>query len=258
MRGVGRSLAPLFVPRCRARDVTTLHGARGRPTPGWIRSSICLTRTPKGLGLTASLASGSRRGTSGAPWNRLSTPRSSFRRLMFLCRRWITNWHSRAGHRSAQGHCRRCVRFAEQTAEQLVEVPTIISYSSLLQRTVEQNVDIPVGRGRRNVGLQGFLPKQSSAAQLASQERSCERIVEQIVDSRVLGGGFQDFRPVQGSSASSSSSREHAGEGVFRTFPQIKKSWLRTRGRNWPRTRAHPRSELMACPWRSRKTSPSQ
>ena len=35
------------------------------------------------------------------------------------------------------------------------------------------------------------------------------------MDSRVLGGG---------SSASSSSSREHAGEGVFRTFPQIKKS----------------------------------
>ena len=48
--------------------------------------------TPKGLGLTASLASGRRRGTSGTPWSRLSTPRSSFRRLMFLCRRWITNW----------------------------------------------------------------------------------------------------------------------------------------------------------------------
>ena len=31
-----------------------------------------------------------------------------------------------------------------QLAEQLVEVPTIISYSSLLQRTMEQNVDIPV------------------------------------------------------------------------------------------------------------------
>ena len=121
--------------------------------------------------------------------------------------------------------CRRRVRFAEQTAEQLVEVPTIISYSSLLQRTVEQNVVIPVpDRGERKVGLQGFPPRQSSTAQLASQERSSERIVEQIVDSRVLGGGLQDFRPVQGSSASSSSSREHAGEGVFRTFPRRKKS----------------------------------
>ena len=54
---------------------------------------------------------------------------------------------------------------------------------------MEQNVDIPVsGRGGRNVGLQGFPPRQSSTAQLASQERSSERIVEQIVDSRVLGG----------------------------------------------------------------------
>ena len=109
---------------------------------------------------------------------------------------------------------RRRVRFAEQTAEQLVEVPTIISYSSL-QRTVEQNVNIPVpGRGGQQVGLQGFLPRQRSTAVHASLERSSERIVEQIVDSRVLGGGF---------SASSSSSREHAGEGVFRTFPRIKK-----------------------------------
>ena len=130
---------------------------------------------------------------------------------------------------SPSRHCRRRVVFAEQTAEQLVEVPTMISYSSLLQRTVEQNVVIPVlGRGGRNVGLQGFSPRQSSTAQLASQERSSERIVEQIVDSRVLGGG---------SSASSSSSREHAGEGVFRTFPRVKKS---------PKVSPHSGSELSA------------
>ena len=104
---------------------------------------------------------------------------------------------------------RRRVRFAEQTAEQLVEVPTIISCSSL-QRTAEQNVNIPVpGRGGQHVGLQGFLPRQRSTVLHASQKRSSERIVEQIVDSRVLGGG---------SSASSSSSREHAGDGVFSTF----------------------------------------
>ena len=104
---------------------------------------------------------------------------------------------------------------------------------------MEQNVDIPVpGRGGRNVGLQGFPPRQSSTAQLASQERSSERIVEQIVDSRVLGGGLQDFRPVQGSSASSSSSREHAGEGFFSDFsPSSKKS---------PKVRPHSGSELSA------------
>ena len=51
---------------------------------------------------------------------------------------------------STPRHSRRRVRFAEQTAEQLVEVPTIISYSSL-RGIAEQNVDIPVphGRGRQ-------------------------------------------------------------------------------------------------------------
>ena len=51
-----------------------------------------------------------------------------------------------------------------QLAEQLVEVPTIVSYS-WLQLSMEQNVDIPVpGRGGRIAGLQGFLPRQSSTA----------------------------------------------------------------------------------------------
>ena len=43
-----------------------------------------------------------------------------------------------------------------QLAEQLAEVPTTASYS-LLQRTMEQNVDIPVpGHGGQLAGLQGF------------------------------------------------------------------------------------------------------
>ena len=116
---------------------------------------------------------------------------------------------------SPSRHCRRRVRFAEQTAEQLVEVPTIISDSSLLQQTVEQNVDIPVlGRGGRNAGLQGFLPRQSSKVQLASQERISERIVEQIVDSRVVGGGLQSP-----SASSSSSAGVHGfADGLGKVF----------------------------------------
>ena len=48
-----------------------------------------------------------------------------------------------------------------QTAEQLVEVPTIITFSSL-QRTVEQNVDMSaVGGSGTGGGLSGFLPGQS-------------------------------------------------------------------------------------------------
>ena len=84
--------------------------------------------------------------------------------------------------------------------------------SGLWSRTSTSPV---LGRGGRNVGLQGFLHRQSSTAQLAPQrERISERIVEQIVDSRVVGGGLQDFRPVQSSSAS-------ADEPGFRVFSEL-------------------------------------
>ena len=116
-----------------------------------------------------------------------------------------------------------------QLVEQLVEVLTIVSYSSL-QRTIEQNVDFPVpDRGGRNAGLQGFLPGQRSTAPHVCQERISERIVEQIVDSP--GGGLQDFRPGQSSSASSSSPAgvhgfaDETGDVLFfALLPNIKKS----------------------------------
>ena len=131
-----------------------------------------------------------------------------------------------------------------QMVEQLVHVPTVVSYSSLQQLTAEQNFDIPVpggdGGGGRG-GLQGSLPRQNSAAVH----------VEQTVDIPVPGraggggrGGLQGF-PRQVSTASSShvSAADGAGQGVFRTFPRKKKvrSKVRTRGRNWVRTLLHPR-----------------
>ena len=135
-----------------------------------------------------------------------------------------------------------------QTAEQLVHVPTIISYSSL-QRTVEQTIDIPVPRvrGGGGGGLQGFRPGQRSPA----------ADLEQIVDipdpqrRRRRIGGLQSSLPGQGSTAyleqiagflarggppgflpgqsSSSSSRllVNADEGIqgdFRTFFRSGKS----------------------------------
>ena len=52
----------------------------------------------------------------------------------------------------------RAVLRDPQLAEQLVEVPTIVSYS-WLQLRMEQTVDIQVpGRGGRSSGLQGFPP----------------------------------------------------------------------------------------------------
>ena len=106
-----------------------------------------------------------------------------------------------------------------QIAEQLVGVPTIISYSSL-QRSVEQDVDIPVpGDGGPSSGLQGFRSGQSSTAS-PSKKRISERIVEQIVDPVPRGG-------LPGSSSSHSPTgvderTDEPGKRVFRTFPQIK------------------------------------
>ena len=97
----------------------------------------------------------------------------------------------------------RTVLRAPQTADQLVEVPTIISYSSLLQRTMEQNVAIPVplGRGGRNADLPGFLRGQGPTAQSSSLERISEQIMEQIADIPVARGDLHGFRPGQSSSS---------------------------------------------------------
>ena len=81
-----------------------------------------------------------------------------------------------------------------QRAEQLVEVPTVLSYALLQQRTMEQTVDIPVPFGGRP--LHGFHTGQGSAA-----------FTEQLVDTRarrgarVRGGGAQGSVPGQGSTA---------------------------------------------------------
>ena len=120
-----------------------------------------------------------------------------------------------------------------QLADQLVEVPTVLSPTRIALLIAEQIVDTPVPRGRG----QGFLPGQSSSA-TPSAERISERIVEHFVDIR--SGGPQGFRPGQGSPASSSfvspaGSDDDANEPVegvfFALFPDVRKarSWLRTR-----------------------------
>ena len=125
-----------------------------------------------------------------------------------------------------------------QMVEQLVHMPTFVSYIRLQQLSAEQIVDIPVpggGGGGRSGGLQGSLPRQNSA----------DVHVEQTVDIPVpgrAGGGGRGLQGFAGQSSTASSSHvtaaDGAGEGVFRTFPRKKKvrSEVRTRGRNWVRT----------------------
>ena len=123
-----------------------------------------------------------------------------------------------------------------QLAEQLVEVPTIVPFSSL-QRIVEQTVDNPVpGRGGRIAGLQGFLSGHSSTASGAEQivdlpvggglqgflprQISLQRTVKQLVDIPA-GGGPQ--LPDPDASSSSAVSRDERGEGFFSHFSQKEK-----------------------------------
>ena len=86
----------------------------------------------------------------------------------------------------------RAVLRATQLAEQLVEVPTILSYASLsflqvMQRIVEQNVDIPaVGGGGTGGGFRGFLPGQAYSL-------TAEQIVDNPVPRRGFDEGLQGF-----------------------------------------------------------------
>ena len=124
-----------------------------------------------------------------------------------------------------------------QSADQLVEVPTVLSPL----RIAEQIVGIPVRRGR----VQGFLPEQGSTAMSSSGKRISERTVEQIVDISSSGGGL-------GQGASSSASP--AGEdftGGFRTFLHGKSAEYRAGGEcaaGWARQLIHAeRSSNASC-----------
>ena len=152
----------------------------------------------------------------------------------------------------------RTVLRAPQTVEQLVEVPTPVSYSSLFQRIAQQYVDNPVAGGSgTGGGLSGSLPRQNSGAlfpwnrsvdiraggglQGFQRGQSSTAFLEQITVSPNPGGS-RNFHLGQGSAASSSGREDEAFSGVFRTFPQMKKSATQP---------PHSRSELPphSSPW---------
>ena len=86
-----------------------------------------------------------------------------------------------------------------QLVEQLVEVPTTVSYSSL-QRTVEQHVDIPVpgGGGGPSSGLQGFSSGQRSTASPSKKpplvhilDAPVPQMVDQLLDIEQSRAGYR-------------------------------------------------------------------
>ena len=112
-----------------------------------------------------------------------------------------------------------------QMVEQLVHVPTVVSFSSLQQLTAEQIVNIPVPGGDGGGGcggLQGSLPRLNSAA------LHVEQTVDIPVPGRAGGGGRGGLQGFAGQSSTAYSSHvgaaDGAGQGVFRTFPRKKKS----------------------------------
>ena len=82
-----------------------------------------------------------------------------------------------------------------QLVEQLVEVPTVVSWS-MLQQIMEQNVDIPaVGGSGAGGGLSGFLPGQNYSM-------TAEQIGDNPVPRPGGAGDLQGLPSGQGSTAS--------------------------------------------------------
>ena len=161
-------LFPSWLSKCRrshlhrwALRTTPQEARRKSPAPGWdLPSTMNFPRTmagpPGGGSGQWHCRSPGRRGR----WSGTTASRTSWSRLsMLLCCRWwnscrmsCSSWQrswwwlpSRLSKKILPHDIppRRWCRDT-QLVEQLVEVPTPVSYSSLLQRTVEQHVDIPM------------------------------------------------------------------------------------------------------------------
>ena len=108
-----------------------------------------------------------------------------------------------------------------QLVEQLVEVPTVLSYSLLQQRTAKQIVDTPVPHGRgggARGGLQGFSQGQDSTAVSGADH----------VNTPVFGrgggarGGLPGLSRGQGSTAVYESGQRSAEQNVDIPAPSFR------------------------------------
>ena len=252
-------------------------------TPYPSRSSSASTKkSPAGRGRTGSLPCPRRRSEiCGAPCSRSSILSLRFLFSMILRRRWFEQLSDVLQFFDAlmpvpeqvievpkvlpeDVPVRTAVRDS-QLAEHLVEVPTIVSFSSR-QRIVEQIVDIPVvGVCGTGGGLSVFLPGQNYSM-------TAEQIVDKVLRRSFSGDlpGFfprtvrrsglrtrsltfqfqvevfkiflklftvQGFRPI-------CRTRQNNGFLDFSPgFQKVRRSRA-PRGRNWVRSRAHGRHEL--------------
>ena len=146
---------------------------------------------------------------------------------------------------STPSRCSRIVLSAPQMAEQLVEVPTVLSYA-LLQR-------LGVGRS-----LPGFLPEQSLTASVAAPgQRSAEHNIDIPVPRRGESGFLQGFSPGHGSGQRSAEQnadipipRRGAREGL-QGFPPGQSFTVSVL---WRRTMITPVPRLSSQSWFSPKT----
>ena len=155
----------------------------------------------------------------------------------------------------------RSVDLAPQMVEQLVEVPTVLTPTRIALRIAEQIVDTPVLRGRDRRRLQGSLPRQSSTTAGVQNVDTPVRgdlrgFLEDRVRRSVLWSSsltvllevFKIFTSVRALQLHPLVVRMRLFFRFFALFPSPKKvrRYVLTPGRNWPRTRAHPRRALMA------------
>ena len=122
--------------------------------------------------------------------------------------------------------CPRTVLSVPLTAEQLVEVPTIVSLLGVT-RPVEQ----ACGVGREEVEVFTFYTQDRTTAFGEADHRVAAATAQQIVDVTVPRGAPHDVHPVPLRAAGSTGLPGTANQGFFRTLPQIKKvsvsSWTR-------------------------------
>ena len=208
-----------------------------------------------------SAVSGPRGGHSGAPCSRSSTLSPRCRLSTILRRRW---WNSCPFFRALSPDPEQVIELPKilpvdvplrtsvrepQLVEQLVEVPPIVSHLKLLGNlssgslTVQFHVVVclvlkvfsqdraTLSQPSRSWTIQFLGRVVVAVLKVYHREQSSTAFSEQIAEFPDPGGGLQDFQPVQGPAASSSTLARHADQWVFRTFSTGKSAKIqRTQG----------------------------